>query len=174
MENNIVYYIIVQKDCINIDSITDKAQYILKCMLDYFNIKFPKIFIAEKGKPYFKDSDIFFNYSHSNNFIACAISNCEVGIDIEEKSRVISDRVSKKYLDNEIDSQKRIEKWVRKEAYSKLKGLGLSIKFQSINLQDLTEKNILINEKDYICSIYSDNSNVIFKDLKFNGEKCYE
>ena len=51
----------------------------------------------------------------------------EVGIDIEEMDSYISDAVAKKYLDNELDSFIRLENWVKKESYGKLKGLGFQI-----------------------------------------------
>ena len=76
-------------------------------MLECFNQKLPEIKYSKTGKPYFKNSVIYFNYSHSKNYIACAISNKEVGIDIEETNTNISDKVSNKYLDNEKETEKR-------------------------------------------------------------------
>jgi 4'-phosphopantetheinyl transferase len=36
------------------------------------------------GKPYFKDSSVHFNISHSGNLVICAISKATVGIDLQE------------------------------------------------------------------------------------------
>lgn len=175
-ESKIVYYSIVSKKNIKIEDTSNKletmqARIILRKMLDYFNIKMPEIYTTSNGKPYFKDSNIFFNYSHSKNYVACVISTYEVGIDIEEINRNISDEIAEKYLNKEKDSLKRIETWVKKEAYSKLKGLGFQIKFKNINLNEVTEKNLFISEKDYMCSIYCDNDDVEFKELDFNGSE---
>ena len=148
-----------------------QARLILRKMLAYFNIKMPEIYTTSNGKPYFKDSNIFFNYSHSKNYVACVISTYEVGIDIEEINRNISDEIAEKYLNKEKDSLKRIETWVKKEAYSKLKGLGFQIKFKNIKLNEVIEKNLFISEKDYMCSIYCDNDDVEFKELDFNGSE---
>ena len=134
-------------------------------MLNYLNVKLPEIYISKNGKPYFKNSNIYFNYSHSKNYIACAVSNYEVGIDIEESNRVINDKIAKKFLDEENNYKKRIEKWVKKEAYSKLKGKGLLIPFQTINLNKIKNKNLFISNDNYMCSIYSDNNDLIFKEL---------
>ena len=134
-------------------------------MLLYFGIEMPEIEKSNRGKPYFKNSSIYFNYSHSKNFIACALSLNEVGIDIEEIDRIISDDIAIKYLDNENDNIKRIETWVKKEAYSKLKGLGLQIKLQDINLSNLKEKSITISNTSYICSIYSDYKDPVFENI---------
>ena len=147
---------------------TAQARIVLGKMLSYLNLKLPEICTTSNGKPFFKDSNIFFNYSHSKNYVACAISNYELGIDIEEIDRNISDNVAKKYLNNEKDNLKRIETWVKKEAYSKLKGLGFQIKFQSIKLSEVIEKNLFISDKDYMCSIYCDNNDVVFEKLAFN------
>ena len=171
-----VYYSIVNKKSIIIDNTSNRletiqARIVLRKMLDYFNIKMPEIYTTPNGKPYFKDSNIFFNYSHSKNYIACAISNYEVGIDIEEINRNISDEIAEKYLNKEKDSLKRIETWVKKEAYSKLKGLGFQIKFKNIKLSEIIEKNLFISRKDYMCSIHCDNDDVEFKELGFNGSE---
>ena len=136
-EERIVYYSIFNKKDIIVTDTSDRletkqAQVVLKKMLDYFNLKIPEIYTISNGKPYFKDLNIYFNYSHSKNYIACAISYYEVGIDIEETTRKINDDIAKKYLDNVIGNEKRIETWVKKEAYSKLKGLGFQMKFQNI------------------------------------------
>ena len=102
-ESKIVYYSIVSKKNIKIEDTSNKletmqARIILRKMLDYFNIKMPEIYTTSNGKPYFKDSNIFFNYSHSKNYVACVISTYEVGIDIEEINRNISDEIAEKYL----------------------------------------------------------------------------
>lgn len=149
-----VYYTIVKKD--NINNSTEEAKLVLNKLLNELNMEMPEIIISKTGKPYFKNSNMFFNYSHSKNYIACAVSNYEVGIDIEEKNRKISDAVAFKYLDNVKANDKRIETWVKKEAYSKLKGLGLQIDFTSLKLEKIKEKNIIISNANYICSIYSD------------------
>lgn len=178
--NSKVYFTIVKKEDIikyNVD-LKDKsesliARYILIKMLDYFDIETPNIIISKNGKPYFEDSNIFFNYSHSKKYIACGISNYELGIDIEETDRIISDSLSKKYLNGVIDNKKRIEQWVKKEAYSKMKGLGLLIDFKKLNLDELSINNKFAENKDYMYSIFCD-GDVIFKELRFDGAKWYE
>ena len=173
INKKIVYYTIVRKDIIPIcddyskRDETKKSRYVLKWILDYLNIKYQDISVLKYGKPYFKDLDICFNYSHSKSYIACAVSSYNVGIDIEDCDRKISDRVSKKYLDGEKNNEKKLEKWVRKEAYSKLVGLGLLIGFNNLNLNNICDRNIFIKTKDYVCSIYSGCDDVVFKEVKF-------
>ena len=165
LKNGVVYYTIVKKDTVPGESDTKSARYLLRWMLDYLNIDCPcKIDFMEHGKPYFKGLDVCFNYSHSKNYIACAISNCDVGIDIEDADRKISDRVSKKYLGGEKDDNKIIEKWVKKEAYSKLKGQGISI-IRNIDLDNIYDECMFIANGRYVCCLYS--SFGVFKEIKF-------
>ena len=160
----VVYYMVDEKTNIGTGKTdTQLARNMLTWLMNYLKLPISKIVISENGKPYFKDSNIYFNYSHSKNHIACAVSSCEVGIDIEEKDRVINDTVARKYLDCTETNEKRLETWVKKESFSKLKGLGLKIKFQDIKLNEIKNKNLFINEKEYVCCIYCDYENASFK-----------
>ncbi len=154
MKQDIVYYIIVEKtkDIKPID--------IIDLMLKKFNLSTTNIVKNEYGKPYFTNN-IYFNYSHSKHYIACAISLSEVGIDIDE-TRPISDEVANRYLDGHKD----IKVWVQKEAYSKLKGIGFSIDFSTIDLTQITNANKLIENNKYTCSIYSDKDNIDFIEME--------
>ena len=149
-----IYYSIIKKK--KDKSETEEARDLLKRMLDSLGLDYPEIIISEYGKPYFKDSNIYFNYSHSKNYLACVISNCEVGIDIEEINSIVSDDIANRYLDGIIDNDKRLEAWVKKESFSKLNGLGFGINLQDIILDQINKPNLLIKEEEYICSIYSD------------------
>ncbi len=90
--------------------------------------------LQKNGKPYIPTLP-FFNISHSFPFVACAVSNKEVGVDIEKVSRmkttlsrqILSDT---EYKNSETVSGAKLltllcEKWVRKEAYLKMLGTGL-------------------------------------------------
>ena len=39
--------------------------------------------IDKFGKPYFENSDIYFNISHSGNYVVAAVSEHEIGVDIQ-------------------------------------------------------------------------------------------
>ena len=171
---NNLYYVIVNKSEINVSKSsnrleTNQARVVLERMLNLFDISLDEILINDNGKPYFKNSNIFFNYSHSKNYIACAVSLSEVGIDIEDIDSYISNRVARKYLDCKDDTSKRIEEWVKKESYGKLKGLGFQISFKDIYLNDIKEKNYYIKEKYFICSIYCDNEEASFNKIELIG-----
>ena len=119
-------------------------------------INLSKIEKNKYGKLYY-EPDFFFNISHSKNYICIAVSNSEVGIDIEEERKIevdISRRVlgeNEKIIDNNI-----VINWVIKEAYSKYKGLGLYMDFRTINTEQLLKDNNLKNlsTDKYYCYLY--------------------
>ena len=60
-------------------------QHILADILkrDYLIEKMSEILRDEMGKPYFKESALHFNVSHSGEYLAIAVSEHPVGIDIQ-------------------------------------------------------------------------------------------
>ena len=90
----------------------------------------------ESGKPYFKNYPYFFNISHSENMILGAISDMEIGVDIQieqECNRKLVDRFfheneKKKLsaLDGTAGKEAFFKLWTAKEAYGKLVGSGVS------------------------------------------------
>ena len=86
-----------------------------------------------QGKPYFlSNCEIFFNISHSSNYVACVIGNRPVGIDIEKASKG-RQNLAKRFFDvseaewiKECDSDERFFRiWTLKEAYGKATGQGV-------------------------------------------------
>lgn len=88
----------------------------------------------KKGKPYIPTLP-FFNISHSGKYVVCAVSNKEVGVDIERVSRMRIDLSRRILSEGELTKNTGVagaglqrllcEKWVRKEAYLKMTGDGL-------------------------------------------------
>lgn len=111
------------------------------------NIKEIESYIEEKDqKPMMKS--IKFNISHCSEAIVVAISNNNIGIDVETpilnyselKNLVLSEKEQKKNL-TEIEFRKI---WVLKEAYIKYNGRGLSIDLSEINLSEFINENQFI------------------------------
>ena len=141
-----------------------KEKEISKKLLSYVyyqeknkKINLNKIEYGEYGKPYYKDK-LFFNISHSKNYICIATSTTEVGIDIEEE-RKISAGFEKRILTFEElskDDINLIEYWVIKEAYSKYKGIGLRMPFNKVPVSQI-QQNInvynLCTDKYYCYAI---------------------
>jgi len=100
---------------------------------DYKIEKCPEILRDEMGKPYFAGHPLQFNVSHSGEYLAIAISQKPVGIDIQEP-KFIKDGMFKKVVQPEEacliggDSQKNFMKlWTLKESFVKAEGKGLRI-----------------------------------------------
>lgn len=170
LNNNTIYYTIVNKNKLNFNVSknskerleTLQSKYVLNCMLNYFGIQVSPICKTKLGKPYFKDQNIFFNYSHSNNFIVCAISNYNIGVDIEETNRVISEAMVK--ICN-FNQDNKLEELVKREAFCKLTGDGIAMFFDKNNFRNINNNSITINAKEYICSICTDCSNPFFQSV---------
>ena len=94
----------------------------------------PEICIAERGKPYFVNSDWHFSISHTPNHAFCVLSRKNVAIDAEELDRKINLGLSEKILSESEKQQFAAAEnkktalltfWVLKEAAAKLSGEGL-------------------------------------------------
>lgn len=89
---------------------------------------------GQGGKPYFENYPFYFNLSHSGDYVACALSEREVGIDLQEHRGAAFERVAKRYFSPAevfalMQAQDRaaffFRLWARKEAYGKLSGKGI-------------------------------------------------
>lgn len=123
------------------------AEFTVRFIASFFlkarcgELKFKK---GEFGKPYIENDDSFyFNVSHTDCAVAVAVSDREVGVDIEKikqadlnvSNRFFSD-AEKKFV-NLIPDQSNnrfFEIWTKKEAYVKCSGKGFSLPFDSFNV----------------------------------------
>ncbi|WP_234121287.1 4'-phosphopantetheinyl transferase family protein [Clostridium hydrogenum] len=126
------------------------------------------------GKPTIKNNPNFhFNISHSGKWVAAAIDDEIVGIDIEEIHEMEYLDISKRFFDqNEYrwllsknDSERAegfFRLWTAKESYVKLQGKGLSIPLNSFPL--------VIDSQDNTCMRHFNNENlkVYFKTHKID------
>ena len=108
-----------------------------------------KIFRGENGKPYCEESKIFFSLSHSGEWVACSIGDCENGIDVEILNRKIDINIAKRFfLKNEFEILKSLDEaeqrkkffefWTLKEAA--LKCLNLQ-NWSNINSEKLIRES---------------------------------
>lgn len=112
--------------------------------------------VDENGKPYFINSDINFSISHSQEYIAIAISNSKIGIDIQKISEVKESVINLIFNEDDLafyssskDKNSCFTKiWTFKESYAKCIGKGLKTPF----------KSIFINYSNYTCDSFSLNS----------------
>ena len=86
-----------------------------------------------QGKPYFLlFREIFFNISHSSNYVVCAIGDKPVGIDIEggrkgrqNLARRFFDRAESDWIEEAESDERFFRIWTLKEAYGKATGFGV-------------------------------------------------
>lgn len=121
-----------------------------RCYQELFSgEKFPEIIVSDSGKPYFKGVDkVHFNISHSGKWVVAAVSDQEVGIDVE-KVCVQSDSVLKAVLTEKeyativnIPEQDDffVRYWTIKESYVKLLGQGLRIHPGTLEIEKIQKK----------------------------------
>ena len=151
------------------------AFLLLKKLLSDENIPNFKIKTGKYEKPYISDNkNIYFNLSHSGKMVLCAISDRELGVDIEINDPTIDLNIAKHYFynseyENIMNSKNSPDEffryWVLKESYMKYTGLGMNLKLDSfeiiiedeIKLKD-DSKNLKFNLfeiKDYKIGIAS-------------------
>lgn len=87
-----------------------------------------ELLLGENGKPYLKDGR-HFNLSHAGQFVGIAISENEVGLDIEDVNRCDMKIVPAAFTPEEAkeicDQESCAFAWTRKEAVAKCTGEGL-------------------------------------------------
>lgn len=134
---------------------------------------------GENGKPYLTgNQEVYFNLSHSEEVVICAISPQEIGCDVE-KLHEINLNVARRFfckgeydmINAEKSEEKRREMffrlWTLKESFIKLTGMGMSMPMNSFEIkfnadgisvkQELNNKTYYFQEinflEDYKCSV---------------------
>ena len=146
-----------KKDIDKLPTIDDKKRSILGIKLftsllseiniDYNDLIFDK---NKDGKPIIINYPLFFSISHSDVYVICAISNKEIGIDIQNIQNINPKIMNSFFSIDEISFSSNNENYTRilslKEAYGKCYGFGINhikeVKFF------IKEKNIIINDKN--------------------------
>lgn len=96
------------------------------------------------GKPYIKNSnDLYFNISHSCDWIICAWSNHEIGVDLENIRHIDLDIARVQFCNDEytyiielpeLSYRRFMQIWTLKESYIKYIGKGLNIPLNSFSV----------------------------------------
>lgn len=123
-----------------------------------YNITDLPVFEYKKnGKPYLKDyPNIYFNISHCRCCVACAISNKDVGLDVQD-IRPVSNHLIKRVC-NETEQIKIFNSkdknaefasiWSVKESVGKLCGCGIATNLKMLTLNNrLVKYNIQIQKR---------------------------
>ena len=142
------------------------GEILLHNLLEKENIKYEEqqFIINEYGKPYINNKRLFFNISHSYDYVITIISDKEIGIDIEKIRKtnlntidIFATQKEKEYiLSSENDIYKRLfQIYTLKEAYIKMLGENISkIKEVEFEIKDneiiCSDKNVIAYTKNII------------------------
>lgn len=111
---------------------------------------------GKNGKPMRRDGKVWFNLSHSENYILCVVSDSEIGCDIE-KIKNVKWKIAKRYfsereynlLEKMSESEKNPENnesvaedlftrfWVLRESYVKKTGEGLGTALEGLDFSEI-------------------------------------
>ena len=98
---------------------------------------------GEGEKPFFPSLPLFFSLSHSGPFVACAVADREIGLDLQMRSalheplvrRFFSDE-ERRYVQESTDRDAAFtEVWCLKESYLKAIGAGLRQPLSEVSLK---------------------------------------
>lgn len=101
---------------------------------------------GEKGKPFIADREkVFFNISHSGDYVVCAVSDSEIGVDIEKRAKARMEVAGRFFHAREVraleaesgEEQNRLfyDYWSVKESFLKYIGTGLTRPLNSFLVQ---------------------------------------
>lgn len=116
------------------------------------------IICRQDGKPYFlnkenKRIDKFFSVTHSGEFIFVAVSEKEVGIDLQEHNKKdISETALRLYGDKMMGNKEFFDRYASGEAHVKAKGLdllkGLMEESEAININLFNNYSFAVESQD--------------------------
>ena len=112
------------------------AGCLLRYALEREGVPFERQCFTENpwGKPRLDGNrNLHFNLSHSGTWVACAVSNLPVGVDVEIKACSM-ELARKHFLPQELEQNQLTRLWTAKEAFSKAIGRGLTVKLDSFEV----------------------------------------
>lgn len=122
------------------------AGYLLDCALKKYGLteKNVEIVLGGHGKPYFKKLGLFFSLSHSGDIAVCALSDGEVGADVQKIKTPTDALIKRVCSESEIKSYNSLKEdergkfftrlWTAKESYLKFTGEGIDIPLRDLSV----------------------------------------
>lgn len=111
-----------------------------------------KLSLGSFGKPYLKNNALQFSLSHTRGAVVAAFEmgaeNEEIGVDIERRDRRVNERMYVRALCEEerekaSSDEDFIRFWVKKEAFLKRLGVGITRDLRGVNSLELPDTNAL-------------------------------
>ena len=132
------------------------SEDLLKKILKKYHIEYD-IFYNENRKPYIKNNPIYFNISHSGEYIVIVVSDKEIGVDIQEvtlKDNVVDRVCTESEKKQPITPEYFTKLWVKKESYVKKLGIGLNFGLQNVDTTIIDTFDIYKVDNYYISVCY--------------------
>ena len=116
-----------------------------------FGITDFELYCGDHGKPYIAAHGIYFNISHCAKGCVCAVSDKEIGVDIQE-TRAFSQRLAEKVCcENELEvlecscnkAADFAKMWAMKESFVKMNGQGIGYSLKKVDTTVLTFKEVI-------------------------------
>ena len=145
------------------------AGALLQYALQMENVREPSFDVTSNGKPYLAgEESLYFNLSHSEGMVMCAIAEKEVGCDVEKKAvlnRRLAEYVMTEYeLDRIYGLERNMEQqemffrlWTLKESYMKATGFGIGLEpksFGMITRKDRVKVTPPVDEREFYFKEY--------------------
>ena len=129
------------------DRIVDAEKTILsqgRKFADKYGFCIPdKIVRTANAKPCFAGSELFFSVSHSGSYWVCAVSNAELGIDLQQYQSCRMELIAKRFFHPKeaawVKGKGReafFLVWTAKESYVKFTGEGITDDFAAFSVVD--------------------------------------
>lgn len=136
------------------------------------------------GKPYLlpPHENIYINWSHSGEYVLCAVADREVGVDLQENTKKPAERMIRRalqpkeraYYECQAEEERKIifyEYWALKESFLKALGTGFQTSLEMFHIQmKENDPQIIqqVNEKSYQCRLLQ------FQDPAYTAAVCWE
>ena len=128
---------------------------------EYGITEIPEFVYNEFGKPSLPNLPIHFSLSHCKDAVACAVSDHNVGIDVEnivpynpDVARRVCTATELEMLDqSENKDVEFIKLWTMKEAISKYEEMGLSLPFSEIKISDYLTSSIACTDLNCVITV---------------------
>ena len=118
------------------------AGVLLQTALEEKDLKNRKITRREAGKPYFEGSeDVFFNISQSGRFVSLALSDEDIGFDLQKPVSANESLIKRIASESEIIEKRELINndfqlfWAIKESYAKYTGKGIGTDFAGLSFE---------------------------------------
>ena len=147
------------------------VEMLLRYGLREANVPYDRLRIKtnDAGKPVFTNADLHFNVSHAEDWAICAISDAEIGCDIE-KIRSADLRIAQRFFCPEeyhhiIEQASAVEQdllfyryWTLKESFIKATGLGMQLPFNAfrIELGERIRVSQSVDQREYFFTEFGD------------------